>query len=305
MAVTKPGQGPDSKPGRVALLARLQLLKGELDGLVWSHERAVVRLFHAEVHGNRPRLMSVSVGSGAGRRSTPILRIPKSEPRLAAFEDVFALAYELQGYGAFEQRGWLRQQIDGSVVWAGGAVGLEAVKCAEISAEELQDWLRSAICEVAAAEQPPHQRRSHVLQRDIKDLLITASDGIEARARALGLPRSANPHHGMQLSRRDLGLGGPGDGALVGDPPRPMAEARVRDALEECCRRKLLSDGDTKTRARKYEMTDLGWAMAHTTVKLDRACLMLRTQTLQIRFVGKALELHAGESGIPIKFDVG
>jgi hypothetical protein len=133
------------------------------------------------------------------------------------------------------------------------------------------------------------------------NLLITATDAIKARAKAERWPLGPL-HRGRKFSRRELGLGSNNEGACVGDAIRRLAEERARNGIEEAVRRKLLRSNEKKTSQRKYEVTDLGWELAHGTVQVQQACLLLRSSPLRIRLVQGRLELTA-DSGARVVFE--
>ena len=272
-------------------------MKSELDALVWSGApNSSIRLYYAEVHGGARELLSASVAASQHKpKSSTGAVIPQNDRRLGSLSQLSPVSYELQRYADFPQRSWLRNALEQTTIWKGGEAGIECAGIAEVSAVELQNFLGNAILAVADAEDCPARRRGEVLQRDLSDLLITATDAIKRRAKAeRWLP--GPPHHGREFSRRELGLGANNEGARVGDPPKRLAEERVRDGIEEAVKRGLLRSNGKATSRRKYEVTDKGWQLAHGTIQVQRACLMLRDSPLQIRFVRGRMEL-TNESG--------
>ncbi len=281
----------------------MQAMKSELDALVWSSAApSVVRLYFAEVHGGARDLLSASAAPGQQKsKARTGTAIPANDQRLGSLSQLSAVAFELQSYADFPKRSWLRAALDQTTIWKGGRIGVERVSVAELPAVELQNFLGSAILAVADAEDAPALRAGEVLQRDLRDLLRAATDALKARAKAEGWPRGPI-HRGKEFSRREFGLGRNNEGACVGDPPRPLAEERVRNGIEEAVKRKLLRSNEKKTSQRKYEVTDLGWELAHGTVQVQQACLLLRSSPLRIRLVQGRLELTA-DSGARVVFE--
>lgn len=297
MSTSKPAKGPDSHAGRLELLARLQLMKAEVDSILWaSPSLQLVVLFFAEVHGGATQMLSITAHSSLRKVSGAPGNIPKLDPRLEALTEIFDVAFELQHYGDFPKRHWLRDQLfsNKNSQWRGGSAGIERINRCDFNAIDLQGVLREAILAVANAEGGKARRRSRIVEKDVKDILITATDGVKAYSKSnVGSKAMTPAATNRWFSRRDMGLGKYGSGANVGDPKRQLVETRVRGAIKEAVTRGLLDSNGETTSARKYRVTDKGWRFAHATVQVGRLQFMLRQSSLSFRFVERRMELCA------------
>ncbi len=302
MTTAKPHRGPDSDHARHELLVRLQLIKGEIDGVLGSNGSLHIGVMWSEVHGAEvqplgaftARSSIVVPGSGSVKLSAP-------DSRLEALREIHSAAYLLQAYGDFADRGWLRQRLAGGLTANGSEYGIEAVHFCDFRGIELQRFVREAVLAVARTMLADRVRRDRAAKANVKDLLLTMADALkrDARERAVGPARrtgaSVSPFSGRTLSRRGFGLVARKKSVLIGDPQRSVTDSCCRDAIAEAVKQKLLIAHGT-TSDRRYEITAKGWALAHATVTLGAARAMMMRGPVTVTFEPAQVRISSSET---------
>lgn len=287
MTTAKPGKGPDTIDGRVALLGMLLLAKGELDAAMREPGQCVL-LTLVEIEGFRTMIRGVATGPHGSK----VKAAPKTDPTLLALSDLWQIAYLMLGYQGFDDRGWLAARFrEGTVLTGKSALPkLEGASLVTISKQELQQWLRGAIRAVCAAAQAPHRRRTRVLEDDVKSILDAMADRIPKPLKHRG-SKSTQPYRNVAKSRQDWGLGSGGKGASLGTPLRNIPGDRMRSALNHCQKEGYLTSTGN-ARARKWEMTAKGWEIANRSIGAARLQAMLMAGPVQLSSVTRILAGH-------------
>jgi hypothetical protein len=304
MTTPKPGRGPDTDAGRIDLLARLQLVKGEVDAVLADSASASIGVLWVEVHGARPAITGAFVLRGAPPNShSATQNLPPADRRLGAASELFSISFLLLGYGDFAERGWLRGVLSGGVIWKGGDFGVEAVHVCEVDALELQEFLRKAILAVCRSVLAPTIRRDFKNEQAVKDLLRTMADVLKQRPSAKALSgQLAKPlYEDRKLSRRQFGIHASRKGVTAGDPPRVIQESVVRAALASAVKSGLLEASGASS-DRRYKITQKGWALAHATVEVERLAAMMAQAPIQFRIAPTQISFYCAALGEAVVF---
>jgi hypothetical protein len=304
MTTPKPGRGPDTDAGRRELLARLQLIKGEVDAVLGPLPSTVIGVLWLEVHGGPPEqigaflLPGASVISSAGK-----FGLPAADRRLGSASELFSIAFLLLGYADFVERGWLREALHGGEIWKGGDCGVEAVHVCTFAGTDLQQFLRKAILAVARSVVAPKNRRDYKNEQVVKDVLRKMADVLK-RPQVSKAPKGQSGRHLYQerkLTRIDFEIPPNRRGVMAGDPPRQIRESDVLAALRDAQRRKLLGRSGTTSNSR-YWFTEKGWEYVHSTVQTQQLGEMMLQAPVEVTVTPTRVSFLSAKLGKTVSF---